>query len=267
MKLLMRQRVALASILYACSALSTSVLTTPAYADAIPKVIRFATDAQYPPFDYRDKDGKVAGFDVDISQAICKEMKVQCTVVIQSWDGIIPGLMVGKYDVILGIGATDERRKVVGFTDKYWNTPSRLLGAKGKTYTYTTDGLANATIAIERGTYQEAYAKDHFQKSSVRLYQSLDQAYLDLASGRVDLVFAAAVPMLQFLKTPQGQNYEFKPPVYDDRKYFGDGVRMAVRKDDPALSDLINQGIKRIRANGEYKKINDKYFSFDIYGQ
>jgi arginine/ornithine transport system substrate-binding protein len=267
MKLAIKHRIAIGSIFAAFSSLSSAVLTTPAYADGLPKIIRFATDAQYPPFDYRDKEGKVAGFDVDISQAICKEMKVQCTVVIQSWDGIVPGLMVEKYDAILGIGVTEDRKKVVGFTEKYWNTPSRLLGAKGKTYTYTADGLANVTIGIERGTYQEAYAKDHFQKSSVRLYQSLDQAYLDLKSGRVDLVFAAAVPMLQFLKSPEGQNYEFEPPVYDDKKYFGDGVRIAVRKDDQALRELINEGIKRIRANGEYKKINDKNFPFDVYGQ
>lgn len=235
--------------------------------DAVPDPVRIGIEGAYPPFNFIDSSGKLQGFDVDIMNAICTEQKLRCEFVMQDWDGVIPGLQAGKFDVIIGMGITDERKKTVDFTDKYWATASKFVGAKGKEWTYTPEGLKGAVIAVQGGAYQEAYVSGELPDSKLKIYQTLDQAYLDMAAGRVDLVFAAAVTQLNFLGSAEGKNYEFKGPDYDDPKYFGNGVGMAVRKGENALRDTISEGIQKTRADGGYKKVNDKYFPFDVYGK
>lgn len=235
--------------------------------DKMPNPVRIGIEGAYPPFNFIDSSGELKGFDVDIMNAICAEQKLQCEFVMQDWDGIIPGLQAGKYDVIIGMGITDERKKVVDFTDKYWATASRFVGAKDKEWTYTPEGLKGAVIAVQGGAYQETYVSGELQQSELKIYQTLDQAYLDMAAGRVDLVFAAAITQLNFLGSAEGKDYEFKGPDYNDPKYFGNGVGMAVRKGEDALRTAISEGIRKTRDDGEYKKVNDKYFPFDVYGQ
>jgi lysine-arginine-ornithine-binding protein len=241
---------------------------TPAAADEnMPNPVRIGVEGAYPPFNFIDNSGTIKGFDIDIMNAICAEEKLHCEFVTQDWDGIIPALHAGKYDVIIGIGITEERKKVVDFTSKYWATPSRFIGSKDKSWTYTPEGLKDATIAVQSGAYQEAYVSAELPKSTMKVYRTLDQAYMDVEAGRVDLVFAAAIAHLNFLNSSEGKGYEFKGPDYDDSKYFGDGVGMAVRKGENVLRDTISRGIRKIRENGKYKKINDTYFPFDVYGK
>jgi lysine-arginine-ornithine-binding protein len=235
--------------------------------DRVPDPVRIGIEGAYPPFNFIDSSGKLQGFDVDIMNAICAEQKLRCEFVMQDWDGVIPGLQAGKFDVIIGMGITDERKKVVDFTDKYWATASRFVGPKDKEWTYTAEGLKGAVIAVQGGAYQEAYVSGELPQSTLKIYQTLDQAYLDMEAGRVDLVFAAAITQLNFLGSAEGKDYAFKGPDYDDPKYFGSGVGMAVRKGETALRETISEGIRKTREDGEYKKVNDKYFPFDVYGQ
>ena len=235
--------------------------------DRVPDPVRIGIEGAYPPFNFIDSSGKLQGFDVDIMNAICAEQKLRYEFVMQDWDGVIPGLQAGKFDVIIGMGITDERKKVVDFTDKYWATASRFVGPKNKEWTYTAEGLKGAVIAVQGGAYQEAYVSGELPQSTLKFYQTLDQAYLDMEAGRVDLVFAAAITQLNFLGTAEGKDYAFKGPDYDDPKYFGSGVGMAVRKGETALRETISEGIRKTREDGEYKKVNDKYFPFDVYGQ
>ncbi|TCW30284.1 ABC transporter substrate-binding protein [Gulbenkiania mobilis] len=233
------------------------------------ETLRFATDASYPPFSKQGPDGKMIGFDPDIAQALCAAMKVSCEVLPQDFDGAIPALNARKYDaVIASMNITDERKKAVNFTDKYYNMPSRLVGKAG--ITVNDAWFKGRKIGVLRSSIQEKYARDHWVKLGATLvsYGKAPESFLDLKSGRIDASFVdAAVGDTDFLKTPNGKGFAFAGPEYNDAKYFGEGAGIAVRKADTALLARLNKALKDIRANGTYDKIQKKYFSFDIYGK
>jgi arginine/ornithine transport system substrate-binding protein len=233
------------------------------------KKIRIGVEGAYPPFSEVGPDGKLKGFDIDIAMALCAEMKAECTLVPQEWDGIIPALQSRKFDAIVAsMAITEERLKVVNFTSKYYNTPSRLVAKAGATLEASAAGLKGKRIGVQRSTIQDRFATATFTGSEIVRYAKADEVYLDLAAGRVDVVFADTLAVDGgFLKKPQGKGFAFFGPSYDDPKFFGTGSGIAVRKADTALQAKFNAAIPAIRANGVYKKINDKYFDFDVYGK
>jgi arginine/ornithine transport system substrate-binding protein len=233
------------------------------------KKIRVGTEGAYPPFNGIDKDGNLWGFDVDIARAICKALGVQCELVVQDWDGIIPGLLAKKYDcIIASMSRTEERMKKVAFTDKYYLSPGHFYAKKGAGIEISKKGLKGKTVAVQRATSWETFLRDKFGDIlKITVYGTMDEANLDLISGRVDLGFADPMSLAtNFFKTDAGKNFELIGPVYTDPKYFGP-VCIAVRKQDNDLRELLNKGIKMIRADGTYQKINAKYFDFDVYGK
>jgi polar amino acid transport system substrate-binding protein len=233
------------------------------------KTIRVGTDATYPPFESIDASGKFVGFDIDILNAICDEVKAKCEYVNQDFDGIIPALLAGKFDVIdSSISITDERKKTIDFTNKYYNTPAAIVarkdaGIKG----IGVDDLAGKAIGVQSSTTHANYAQKTYTKSDVKLYPSADQFKLDLVDGRLDAVNDDVVVLTDWLKQPPGSDCcvlvgTIKPVP----EIHGVGAGFGVRKEDTDLRDLLNKGIAAIRANGKYKEINDKYFKFDAYG-
>jgi arginine/ornithine transport system substrate-binding protein len=213
-------------------------------------------------------DGSLKGFDIDIAKALCAQMMVECSLVQQDFDGLIPALQARKFDAIIAsMSITEERKKSVAFSDKYYNSPSRLVVKKGAVIALTPTGLKGKRIGVQRSTIHDRYATDNFKAAQIVRYGKQDEAYLDLGAGRVDLLMVDSVAASSgFLKTPAGRNFEFTGPVYDDPKYFGVGAGVAVRKGDTELVNRFNAAIKAIRANGTYKKLQDLYFDFDIYG-
>lgn len=234
------------------------------------KKLRIGTEGAYPPFNYMDKDGKVVGFDIDIANALCKEAGMVCEFKLQDWDGLIPGLMSKKFDAIVAsMSITEERKQKVDFTNKYYQTPARFVAKKGTDITISKEGLKGKTVGVQRATIHENFVRDMFGDAvTVKAYATQDEADMDLVAGRLDLVIADATVMLGgFLATDAGKNYEFVGPSYIDKKWFGEGVGIAIRKGDNELRQKLNKAIDGIRANGEYQKINAKYFDFDVYGQ
>lgn len=233
------------------------------------KKVRIGVEGAYPPFSEVGTDGKLKGFDIDIALALCAEMKAECTLVQQEWDGIIPALQSRKFDAIVAsMAITEERLKVVSFTNKYYNTPSRLVARAGTALPPTAEGLKGKRIGVQRSTIQDRFVTATFTGSEIVRYAKADEVYLDLAAGRVDVVFSDTLAVDGgFLKKPQGKGFAFFGPAFDDPKFFGTGSGIAVRKADTALQQKFNAAITAIRANGVYKKINDKYFDFDVYGQ
>jgi arginine/ornithine transport system substrate-binding protein len=230
--------------------------------------VRIATEGAYPPFNFVDKDGRLQGFDVDIANALCQQMKADCTIVAQDWDGIIPGLLARKYDAIVAsMSITDERKKKVDFTDKYYNTPARFIGKKGSGLEITPDGLKGKRVGVQRATIHENFIRATFPDAEVVVYDTADNANADLAAGRLDLREDDSTALAEFMKSDAGKDFEFiGPGFYEPRKILGYGAGIAVRKQDARLRDALNVALKEIRANGTYKKINDKYFDFDAYG-
>jgi arginine/ornithine transport system substrate-binding protein len=245
---------------------ATSQAPAPA---ALPE-LRVAIDPTYEPFTFKTADGKPTGFDVDIAEAICNEIKHQCVYVEQVWDSMIPGLQAKKYDVIVSsMSITDERKQVVDFSDKYYNTPSRIVVKSDTPFTDLTS-LKGKNIGVLKGSTQEKYAMGELKPAGVNVipYEAQDQVYLDVRSGRLDGTVADTVEVTGgFLSKPEGAGYGFVGPVLSDVKYFGYGVGVAMRKGEDQLREQINTAIKAIRANGVYDTVSKKYFDFDVYGQ
>ncbi|QDQ25130.1 ABC transporter substrate-binding protein [Chitinimonas arctica] len=234
------------------------------------KEVRVGIDATYKPFTYKTPDGKPTGFDVDIANALCAELKAKCVFVEQAWDGMIPGLNAKKYDAIVSsMSITEERKKAVDFTTKYYNTPSRLVVKEAGTIKKLPADLKGKKIGVLKGSTQEKYARGELEKAGAAVvpYEAQDQVYLDIKSGRLDGTVADVVEVTDgFLKTPDGKGWGFVGPTLNEPKYFGEGAGIAIRKSDNDLRDALNKAIKTIRTNGTWKKINDKYFTFEIWG-
>jgi arginine/ornithine transport system substrate-binding protein len=231
--------------------------------------IRIATEGAYAPFNFVQPDGELAGFDVDIAHALCDELKADCTVVKQDWDGMIPALMARKFDAIVAsMSITEERMQKVDFTDKYYQTPARAVVKKGSAVEVSAAGLAGKKIGVQRETIHDKFVTDTFgETAEIVRYGTQDEANLDAVSGRVDVLFADSVVLSEgFLKTDQGAGFEFVGPQFTDPKYFGVGAGIAIRKTDPELKDALNKALAAIRSNGTYDKIAAKYFDFNVYG-
>ncbi|KRB99033.1 ABC transporter substrate-binding protein [Hydrogenophaga sp. Root209] len=231
--------------------------------------LKVAIDPTYEPFTFKTADGKPTGFDVDIAEALCNEIKRKCVYVEQVWDSMIPGLQAKKYDVIVSsMSITEERQQVVDFTDKYYFTPSRIVVKTGTAFTDLAS-LKGKKIGVLKGSTQEKYAMGELKAAGVSVvpYEAQDQVYLDIKSGRLDGTVADQVEVNGgFLSKPEGAGYGFVGPVLADAKYFGTGVGVALRKGETALKDELNAAIKSIRSNGVYETVSKKYFDFDVYG-
>jgi arginine/ornithine transport system substrate-binding protein len=234
------------------------------------KKIRFGTEGAYAPFNYVTPEGELAGFDIDIANALCVELNVECELVQQDWDGMIPALMANKYDAIIAsMSITDERKQRIDFTDKYYNTPTRLAAKKGSGIAGTPESMSGLKIGVQRETVQDRYATDVFEPAGAEIvrYGTGDEANLDLVAGRVDARLEDSVVLSEnLLKKGEGSDFEFVGPPYTDPKWFGYGAGIGVRKGETDLVELLNKGISALRANGKYEEIQKKYFDFDVYG-
>ena len=234
------------------------------------KEVRIGVEGAYPPFSFVQPDGQVAGFDIDIARALGKAMGVKVTLVAQDWDGMIPGLLAKKYDAIIAsMSITEERLKKVGFSNKYYQIPAKFIVKKGTMETFSREAIKGKSIGVQRATIHDKYLTDNYGKEvTVKRYGTLDEAYLDLIAGRVDMLLADSVALSDgFLKKPDGKDYMFIGPDFNDPKWFGDGVGIAIRKEDKDLAEMFNKAIDTIRANGAYKAVQDKYFDFNVYGE
>ena len=234
------------------------------------KDLRVGIEASSKPFAYKTSDDKLVGFDVDIANAICNELKMKCVFIEQEWKGIIPGLQTRKYDAIISsMSITDERKKVVEFSDKYYETPSRLIAKLSNKLSGKPDSLKNKKIGVLQGSTQEDYAHAVFQKSGANIvsYSSQNEVFLDLKAGRLDATLVDEVQGKEsFLINDSKKEFGYVGPRFNDYKIFGYGAGIAIRKGEMDLKQKINEALKTIRNNGVYKKIQNKYFDFDVYG-
>ena len=225
------------------------------------EVLRIGTEGAYAPFNYTNADGTLGGFDVDIANALCADMKVTCEITAQDWDGIIPGLKAGKYDAIVAaMSVTPERSQQVAFTDPYFSNTLVFLAKAGSSFDPSNDSDINAhSIAAQRATISSQWFEKAYPKADMKLYDTLSNAFLDLGSGRVDAMISDKLPALQWLNSPAGDGFTLKGTEID----INDNFAIAVRPGD-ALQTKINQSLANIKANGTYDKINQQYFSVPV---
>lgn len=244
--------------------LLTAVLGSLLFIGAVhAQKVRIATEGAYPPFNMKNTKGELVGFDVDIAKALCDQMKADCVIVGQDWDGIIPGLLAKKYDAIIAsMSITAERMKKVDFTDRYYSNYLRFIAKKGSGLEVTKDGLKGKKLGAQRATISAQHLEDNFRKtSSVKVYDTQEAAFLDLKAGRLDAVLVDAYPGYDWLKKAENGDYDHVGETID----INDKIGIAIRKGDKALKADLNKALKALRDNGTYQRINANYFPFSIY--
>lgn len=230
--------------------------------------LRLGTEGAYPPFNFMQADGTVAGFDIDIGLELCKRIGAECEVVAQDWDGIIPGLLANKYDfIIASMFITEERKQQVAFSEPYYKAAmTHVVPADSEMTEFTNETLKDLVVGAQAGTTQGDYAVATYTDVDVRLYPTQDEASLDMANGRIDVMVGDMLPLLDFVeKSEDGKCCKLAGEPITDPAFVGEGVGIALRKEDNDLRERLNKALEEIRADGTYQKINDKYFSIDVY--
>ena len=255
-----------------------AILSSSAQADSI----RIGTEGAYPPWNSKDASGNLIGFEVDLAKEVCAIMKHECTIVEQDWDGMIPGLIMRKYDAIMaGMSITDERMKTINFSQGYADevaslavmkgsslegidTPESINLSKGnsKVLKTLTAALAGKTVGVQTATIHQNFLESgDVGKINIRTYKTQDEVNLDLAAGRIDVALAAAVAFTDYAEK-SGKSVVLVGPTFAGGA-FGNGVGVCIRKDDTALLKDFNKAIKKASKSGKISELAIKWFGFD----
>jgi octopine/nopaline transport system substrate-binding protein len=263
------------------SVLASLFIIGNVYADKI----RIGTEGAYPPWNSKNEAGKLIGFEVELAWSLCRYMGKQCEIVEQDWDGMIPALIMRKFDAIMaGMSITAERQKVISFSQGYADEVAQLAVMKGsslegmdtssginlslggsdvkKDLKTLTAALAGKTVCVQTATIHQNFLDSGDVGSvNVRTYKTQDEVNLDLASGRCDAALAAAVAFTDYAEK-SGKSVVLVGPTFSGGA-FGSGVGVGIRQDDTELLKAFNKAIDKARKNGDISRIATKWFGFD----
>lgn len=250
--------------------------------------VRIATEGAYPPWNHTDSSGQLVGFEIDLANDLCQRMSVECEIVAQDWEGIIPALTAGKYDVIMaGMSITDERKEVISFSDSYANEPNKFAVLKDSDLaSFTSDidkanlaevddaelaaidamkeALAGKTIGVQVATTHQNFLDEYLgEVAEVRKYDTQENLDLDLQAGRVDTALASMTYWQPLMETDKGADFTVIGPGLNGGP-FGLGVGVGIRQDDTDLAEMFNQAIAAAKADGTIKRLAEQWFGFDV---
>lgn len=269
------------------AALSMFGFMHTALAEDAPKSITIATEGAYAPWNFTNADGKLDGLEIDLANNLCERMKVKCTIIAQDWDGLIPSLKVGKFDVIMaGMFITPKRLETIDFTQPYAIDPGGFAAAKdsdlGKlgasTEKFKLDDEAASKAAIEKlkpllkgkvvgvqaATAMLEFVKKYFGDTvEIREYKTTEQHDLDLAAGRIDAIFAQKTALAATLAKPEFAGFTVAGPGFVGG-LFGAGTGAGLRKEDTKLKQMLNDAISAAIADGTIKSISEKWVKTDV---
>jgi ABC transporter arginine-binding protein len=234
--------------------LLTAILLSASVA-ASAQELTFAMEPSYPPFETTNEKGEIIGFDVDVANAICKEIQATCKFKGEAFDALIPNLKAKRFDAsISAIDITDARAKQVLFSNAYYDSTASYVTLKGKA---TLESAKN--VGVQNGTTFQQYTVAETKQYTTKAYASLQSAILDLKSGRIDMIFGDTAVLADMIsKEPEMQ---FVGEKVANKKYFGNGLGIAMHKSNKELAEQLNKGLAAIKANGEYQKIYDKWMT------
>lgn len=227
-------------------------LTTAGHAQAV----RIATEGAYAPWNFLDDSGKVAGFEIELGDELCKRAALECSWVVNEWDTIIPNLIAGNYDAIMaGMSITDERKQTIDFSDNYFPPdPSKYVAAAGKTYDF--DNLEGVRIGVQGATIQAAYAEDNLKDGNTILsFETADRALADLNAGNVDVILADGSYLAEVVAGSSGALEFVGPDVI-----IGSGVGIGLRKADDEIEQKFNTVIAEAKKDGTIDALITKWF-------
>lgn len=239
-------------------------------ASAEQRRVRIATEGAYPPFNFVASDGSLQGFEIDLAKAVCARENLDCSFVAQDWEGLIPGLLASKYDAVFAsMSITEERRRVVDFTEKYYSSPAMFaVDSLNVGMDLSPKAMSGKVVGAQAATVSARYLEAIYGPAGaeIKLYSAQDEANLDLVSGRLDAMLCDKLVLLPWLDgTDEGKCCRAAGPEISDPAFFGDGVGAALRKGDVELKKLIDDGVAKLRADGEYARINARYFPFSVF--
>lgn len=234
-------------------------------AEAAPRraAIRFLTDSDYPPFNYIDDENALTGFNVDIARAICTELAAVCDIKARAWNELLPALQRNEADAVIASHTlTAGALKGVDFSDRYYHTPARFVGKRApQRMDVTPEGLEGKRIGVAKGTAHEAYLRAFFRDSTVRTFETVELARDAVVSGAVDLLFDDGISLAFWLNgTASKACCEYKGGPFLEPRFFGDGIGIAVSREDAQLKRQINGALRKLRENGRYEEIVLRYF-------
>lgn len=228
--------------------------------------ITIATEGAFPPFNYLDRKGLPAGFEMELAQEACQRIKAECEFVALKWDELIPGLLDKKFDIIMSsMEVTRERRQRMGLSRRYYLSPGAFIAPKGAPYDGPPSLLRNKRIGIQKDSMHADWADKSFRRSAqLKRYASIQEALTALANDEVDAVFGDKAQLWLWSRKPEGACCEVVGQDIKDTQTLGVGVAAGLRKEDAKLREALNKAFGEMMADGTYKKINEKYFPFAL---
>ena len=231
------------------------------------RTLRFLTESDYPPFNFVSADGALVGFNVELARAICVELNLSCTIQPRSWETLIPALKAKEGDaVIAGMAITKDARREVGFSDRYLQNPARFATRTDNPVDPSADLLAGKRVAVVRGTAHEAFLREQFKSVVVAPFADLDEARRALKGGQVDALLADGVNLSVWLNGEDAAGCcRFVGGPYTESFYFGEGIAIAIRKDDTTLRLALDYALARLYERGVYAELYLRYFPIGFF--
>ncbi|WP_087018599.1 arginine ABC transporter substrate-binding protein [Thaumasiovibrio subtropicus] len=214
--------------------------------------IKFVMEATYAPFEYMDENNEIQGFDVDLANALCAELKASCSFHNQAFDSLIPALRFKRYDAaISAMDITEARLEQVAFTDAYYDNAAAFVALQDA-------AIEGKRVGVQNGSTHQSYLLEQMKGVTPVPYGSYQDAFIDLQNGRIDAIFGDTAVVAEWF--PKNDKLTYVGDAVTDKAYFGNGFGIAVNQDNQALVDQLNQALSAIKANGQYQEIFDKYF-------
>lgn len=230
--------------------------------------LRILTESDYPPFNYYDEDGALTGFNVELMQAVCEAMEVECNFEVKDYESLLPALVRGEAEVVAAsLAITPENLKSADFSERYYETPARFIGRKGRsTATITPEAIANLRIGVVAQSSHEAYLRNYFQGAVLVLMRDREEMRQALIDDKVDLIFDDGITSVFWLNgTGSKACCTFRGGAFMDRALFGDGVGFAIHKGDRRLREIVNYALEKVRRDGTYEELFLRYFPLSFY--
>lgn len=272
----------------ALAIVAAAMLAAPAVQAQEKTKITIGTEGAFPPYNLTRPDGTLDGFEIELGNDLCKRMNLECTFVAQNFDGIIPALQAGKFDVIMaGMSATDKRREVIDFSIPYGGTGQSFATTKdsdiaklplnGEVFSLSSNPegtkkaveeikpvLEGKTIGVQSASIGARFLEEYLKDTvTIREYKTTEQHDLDLASGRVDAVIASMGYLTTAVKKPGNGEMEIVGPRFVGG-FLGAGSSAGFRKSDTALREKFDTAIEAAKADGTIKTLSEKWFGFDV---